>query len=133
MEPKIKSGDIIVIKNTKESDLKIGDVITFYKDNEVITHRIIKIDEENNQKLFTTKGDNNNIEDEEKITFDNIRGKVSFTIPFVGKIVLALQDRIILLTVLLILLILCFMKINKNERRDNRRAKKKNEEERYKN
>ena len=129
MEPSIKSGDIIIIQNTKESDLKNGDVITFSKNEKVITHRIIKIEKESENILFTTKGDNNNIEDEEKISSSDIKGRCVFTIPFVGKIIKAMGNKIIFLIFLLVLLILCFFKINRDEKREIRSEKKKHEEE----
>lgn len=61
--------DIILVEITKE--VEVGDIITFKKDNELITHRIMEI---NGDKLIT-KGDANNTEDE-GITKDAIIGKV---------------------------------------------------------
>ena len=43
MEPEIKSGDVIISKVTKQQDLQKGDVITFKKNQDVITHRIVDI------------------------------------------------------------------------------------------
>lgn len=73
MSPTIKIGDIVFVKIGE--DAKEEDIITYKKDNEFITHRIIKIDGES----IIAKGDNNNTEDEE-ITKDAIIGKVVFTI-----------------------------------------------------
>jgi len=71
MEPEILIGDIILIK--EQDDYKVNDIITFrYKDN-YITHRIIKIDDNE----IITKGDGNNKSDE-PITKDNVVGKVIF-------------------------------------------------------
>ena len=61
--------DIILVKITKE--VEVGDIITYKKDNELITHRIMEI----NGNELTTKGDANNTEDEE-ITKEAIIGKV---------------------------------------------------------
>ena len=44
MEPNIKIGDVVICKKINAKDLKEGDVITFTKNGEVITHRIIKIE-----------------------------------------------------------------------------------------
>lgn len=73
MSPTIEKGDIVFVKIGEQA--KENDIITYKKDDEYITHRIIKIDGE----LITTKGDNNNTQDEE-ITQDTILGKVVFII-----------------------------------------------------
>lgn len=73
MEPEIKAGENIIIK--KSNDYKIGDIITFItKDGEIITHRIVSIENEN----YYTKGDYNNAQDIEPITINQIYGKVIF-------------------------------------------------------
>lgn len=73
MEPTIKKDDIIFAKITK--DVKENDIIVFEKENVIITHRIIKIEE----NKIITKGDNNN-SDDEAIGKSEIIGKVIFTI-----------------------------------------------------
>lgn len=129
MEPKIKVGDIVIAKTVKEKDLKSGDVITFWQDHEVITHRIVRIEEGEDNNYYITKGDNNNIEDSKKVAYEQIEGKSILTIPYLGKFVGILENRIIFLIILLVLLILCFLKIQREEKRDSRREKKKIEEE----
>lgn len=77
MEPTIKKDDIIFAKITKE--VNENDIIVFENSNEIITHRIIKID----GNSITTKGDNNNSIDE-PIENSQVIGKVVFTINDVG-------------------------------------------------
>jgi signal peptidase len=60
-------------------------------EGEIVTHRIIDITEENGQRLFETKGDNNQIADIEKIAETDIIGKVEGKIPYVGKAATFLQ------------------------------------------
>ena len=69
MEDNIHVGDYILI--VKKDDYQVGDVVTFRKSGGFITHRII------NKKgdIITTKGDANNIEDD-NIEKKNIIGKV---------------------------------------------------------
>ena len=69
MENDIHAGDYILI--VKQNDYKIGDVVTFEKADGFITHRIVKKDGD----MITTKGDANNVEDEE-INKNTIVGKV---------------------------------------------------------
>ena len=84
MEPEIKIGDIIVIKNVNPDTLKVGDVVTYEGSTgdltgHIITHRIIALrkDEKDNKYYYTTQGDANDTEDPE-INEDNIRGKVIY-------------------------------------------------------
>ncbi len=69
MEPAISQNDVILVK--KQDNYKLNDIITFKKDKDFITHRIIKI----NDTYITTKGDANNAIDV-AITQDVIIGKV---------------------------------------------------------
>ena len=58
MEPKIKSGDYILVIKSKE--YKKGDIVTYFNDGYYVTHRIESI----NGNKVVTKGDANNKEDE---------------------------------------------------------------------
>ena len=71
METGIHAGDYIVIN--KSSEYKKGDIVTYEKNGYYITHRIIDI----NDEVVTTKGDANNVPDEE-ITKSNIEGKLLY-------------------------------------------------------
>ena len=125
MEPTIGINDVVIAKKVEKKEIKKGDVITFLQDGEVITHRITQIDDNGN---YTTKGDNNNIEDIFKITYENIEGKHILTIPYLGKIVQALDNKIVFLIITLIILIFMFITILNQEKRENRREKKKIED-----
>lgn len=91
MLPAIEVYDVVVdIRVTDESSLKVGDIITFKTDfidtqGYTITHRIFKIDSDNGETKYYTKGDNNSIIDDGFITFDKIEGKVKYIIPDLGK------------------------------------------------
>lgn len=89
MIPNINVQDAIIIGRVDPKDLKQGDIISYlatdsYYSGKVITHRIIGIEESNNQLLFRTKGDNNNVADGVLVSEDNVYGKVLFKIPFLG-------------------------------------------------
>lgn len=73
MAPNFNKEDLIIIKEEKEYE--VGDIITFKTlDGIYVTHRIIEKDENG----FITKGDNNNTKDDEKVTKEQICGKVVF-------------------------------------------------------
>lgn len=92
MAPEFNAGDIVISKMTENDAINIGDIITFRKNGEIITHRVENIVEENGYKKYVTKGDNNNIEDEEMISYNQIEGKIIYTIPVLGKIILMLKN-----------------------------------------
>ena len=93
MEKTLNIYDVIVnVKIKSPDDIKIGDIITFISSSTsskgmTITHRVISIKEdENGNKVFQTKGDNNTSPDPKPATFDNIIGKVIFKIPQLGRL-----------------------------------------------
>lgn len=132
MADSINSGDIVIVKEVPEEELQVGDVITFEKDYQVITHRITKIDDETGKRVYTTKGDNNNLEDNQKIEYEQIEGKSVLTIPKLGYLFNFLENQIVFLLIVLILLIVLFFRIRKNEKMEIRREKKKIEQEKRK-
>lgn len=74
MSGTIEIGDGIIVRLI--SEIKENDIIVYKKADNLITHRLIKIEEDR----LITKGDANNIPDE-PITKDMIIGKVIFIIP----------------------------------------------------
>ena len=132
MEPNINKGDIILIKKPKkEEKIKIGDVISFKNDGQIITHRIVDISDTNGVKRYITKGDNNNVQDEQGLRFDQIEGKLVIKIPQLGKMVASFKNGIIIVLVLLISAIIYLNRITAKERSNIRRAKKKLEDNKY--
>ena len=90
MEDYLMIGDAILIQETME--INLGDIITFWQtEDELITHRVIRIEDENGILKYITKGDNNNTEDREKVNIDKIEGKVIFRLAKIGEIVTFLK------------------------------------------
>jgi len=111
MSPTINTYDLVIIKVDK--DVQNNDIVTFYKDNSFITHRVIDYRDDNN---ILTKGDANNATDKE-ITKDMIIGKVVYTIREFGiiKRVLVNSKVMISLFITIILFSLAFSITNKKE------------------
>ena len=128
MEPTISEGDIVIVKEIKEENIKQGTIITFYKEGQYITHRVIDITHEEDTTRFITKGDNNNIEDSEKAEFQDVEGEMIVSIPHLGTIIRFLENRIVFLVFVLGILVLTFFKIVFIEKKENRREKKEIEE-----
>lgn len=72
MENGIHVGDYILSFRNKE--YHIGEIVTYKYEGAHVTHRIVSI---NNDKVIT-KGDNNNVEDDE-ISINDIEGKVIYS------------------------------------------------------
>ncbi|MGL6106244.1 signal peptidase I [Romboutsia sp.] len=90
MEPKFDPGDVIIILNKNRTNIDKGDIVTFYNtvENQIITHRIV----EKNSTGYLTKGDNNDVIDDNVLKEENIIGKVLFHIPKVGYIIKFLSN-----------------------------------------
>ncbi len=122
MEPNIDIGDIVIVK--EEKNLQVGDVISYRKGQSVITHRIVNITEENGEKEYKTKGDNNNTEDSEIIFNNNIEGKVIRVVPKLGKVALLLKNKIIIIVILIILYMYISSNYKKNKKINSRHQKR---------
>lgn len=147
MEKAILIGDLVVVelfekseKNEEENknknlktdinkeikdNLQINDIITFKKENNLITHRIIILNEDH----LITKGDANNSEDK-PISYNDVIGKIIHIIPNVGiwkKVLLEKQVFIPLSSgiILLVTAILIDTEENKEEKKEVNEKKRK--------
>lgn len=133
MEPSLEIGDIVVIKKVDEEDLKEGDVISFRNGESIITHRINKIIvDKNGIKQYETKGDNNNISDKSFVKYEEIEGKLFSKIPYAGKMVLLLKNKLIIIIILIIFYIMYIHNANVEDRRLMRKEKRRVLKEKYK-
>lgn len=84
MEPEYSVGDLIYVKDVDPSTIKVGDVITFVVNEDLVvgTHRVVRVDAE--KQHFYTKGDANDIEDQNPVHFNNVIGVPQFAIPMLG-------------------------------------------------
>ncbi len=99
MEPELSVGDVIIIKSC--ANYEVGDIITYSVDDKYfVTHRIIEREGNN----FVTKGDNNNVEDNQAVFKENIEGKVILN----SKVLRIMYEHywLIILAIILLLIIL---------------------------
>ncbi len=84
------AGDIIFVKNTDPSTLKVGDVISFTSQNsnnkgDTITHKIREITtDENGDTAFITYGTTTDTNDEIPVTYPYVLGKYTGKLSKVG-------------------------------------------------
>ncbi len=93
MEPLYPVGSLLYVKKTDTDEIKVGDAITFYMDEErkiIATHQVYEIDKEN--KEFKTQGINNKdeegniIHDANPVKFSQVIGKPEKSIKKLGYI-----------------------------------------------
>jgi len=83
MEPTIMTGDVILAKKIVQYNK--NDVITFKDEGDrIVTHRIVALDESDNDLTFITKGDANRSVDNGTVKPEKVIGKVTFVIPKIG-------------------------------------------------
>lgn len=105
MEPTIATGSLIFTDDTQQTTLQKDDIITFVspsREPSFITHRITKIKNSTGEIDITTKGDNNKLEDEWKITQKDVVGKVRLTLPYLGYAMAFVQSKLGILLFILI-------------------------------
>ena len=106
MEPTIPERTYIGIEKVSPSDVKVGDVITFYSDDPTIygslnTHRVTEIKTDAGGKLvFHTKGDNNQSADSYPVPEDKLVGRYTGNLAvmtFLGRFFMSTGGLIVIL------------------------------------
>ena len=87
MEPAIPVGSLLYVRSGDPEQVEDEDIIAFYgslEDSGIITHHVVK----NNvvSGTFTTKGDANDKEDPTPVSYDNYIGRVTLSVPYVGRV-----------------------------------------------
>ena len=124
MQDAINVNDIVVTKEVDRQLLKEGDIIAFKKEGIITTHRISKIEEENGENIYITKGDNNNIEDKDPVYFSEIEGKYQFKINALGTIYNIFQNYLCLLILITLIVLNYYINRSREEKRQIRKEKR---------
>lgn len=83
MEPSIKRGDLIIVRPSENR--KINDVVTYRNQvGTLVTHRIVNIVNEDEKIFYQTKGDANNVVDNDLVSMNQLIGTVVLKIPKLG-------------------------------------------------
>lgn len=96
MEPTIATGSVVLV-NKMQTVFETNDMITFLVGDQPVTHRVIAVEDTPTGRYYTTQGDANNAIDPGQRTADQIVGKVMFAIPWIGTLILLLQQHLLLL------------------------------------
>ena len=92
MAPAIPVGSMVYVSYAEPETIQPGEVITFYMNVEAettTTHRVVENDTQ--KKAFVTKGDANEKVDIVPIPYSSVLGRVIFTIPVLGFILLGIN------------------------------------------
>jgi len=116
MEPEIKTGSIIIVKETDFNTLKVGDIISFYSNSDNIKGRVNTHRIENlvygmgSQKVAITKGDANTRVDDMPVYDIDVIGKLCYNFGTVGSSVLGVlrNPKIIFIFIILPLIFITF-------------------------
>lgn len=130
MEDTIKVNDLVISKECKIEDVKENDIISFIcidgsqaVVNQVITHRVIKIEIIDNEIYLTTKGDNNPVSDTYKVSKENFVGRVVVISSFLGSIISLFSSVKMLIIIVVTLFSLVIMIIEIKKYTDNKNEK----------
>ena len=104
---RITTGSMVLVQETDPSQIREGDVISFYSsdpmlDGAVNTHRVVRIEKDGGQYVYTTKGDGNNVEDPYDVKSEYLVGKVIWSSVILGKISRLVSNPLIFIPVILV-------------------------------
>ena len=87
MYPILKNGDLIFIDRKDKRGYGINDIVSYYIEDIIVTHKIVDIKENNGEIRYYTKGINNVNQDKYYITNDQIIGEYKgIKVPMIGYI-----------------------------------------------
>lgn len=132
MSPKFDTGSVAFVKSVKAAEITKGDIITFKGfagSDKLTTHRVIAINQKADGPEFITKGDANRSSDPDPIPGNNLVGRVSFTIPYLGYFINFAQTKYGLLCLIVVPGILLVLSECRSLYKNYASSKKKEQEE----
>lgn len=88
MKPTYPPGTLVVVRPEDPVELAVGDPITYQIRSgqpEVVTHRIVQVRRSADGEIgFITRGDANQVDDEQIVRPEQVRGAVWYSIPYLG-------------------------------------------------
>lgn len=110
MSPEFTAGSLVFVKTTEPAQIKKGDIISYRRGEESVTHRVIEVQSDNGSYAFATKGDANQTPDTNPVYGDDVYGVVSFSVLHLGWVLLWMRNPFALGAVLLGLLALLLLR-----------------------
>lgn len=115
MVPTLNVGDLIIVQGASPEQINAsylnGDIVVYKNlEEDLIVHRAVKVENKSGEYWFTTKGDNNSVEDS-SWNSSRLIGKVVGRIPWIGNFPLLMhsQQNIYIFIIFIIILIVVFL------------------------
>lgn len=111
MEPAVPTDSLIVVRETELSEIQPDDIISYYSEDpqlngSVNTHRVVSVERQGENYVFTTKGDANALPDKYPVNGRNVLGEVIFISHSLGTAVNFLSSPIAFVVLIVIPLFL---------------------------
>jgi signal peptidase I len=89
MEPGMPVGSVALTRPMLVRAVSVGDVVSFRRPGhkETITHRVVAVERQGDNSIFTTKGDANSSTDTDRIVVRGRIHRVERVVPFAGYVV----------------------------------------------
>jgi signal peptidase len=95
MQPGMPVGAMAFIRPVDAATIEVGDVITFQRRPdalELVTHRVIAVDDASGSPVFTTQGDANDAADLDPVPAAAVRGRLWFSVAELGRLAAVLHS-----------------------------------------
>lgn len=125
MRPVFNTYDLIVDIGYSGQELKEGVIITAWKEDMLITHRVVEIVEKDETTLYKTKGDANSTIDEDLVHPEEIAGVYLFRIPYMGYVLAKIKGPLVIGIVWSLFIYAAVMEIGKEILKNNKVKKNK--------
>ncbi len=90
MAPTLPAGTLVVVRPVDPRDVAAGDVITYQLrsgEPAVVTHRVVAVSyAASGERTFVTRGDANGAPDEQPVRPVQVRGRVWYAVPELGRV-----------------------------------------------
>jgi len=86
MNPAFDTGSLVFVKPIEPAAITEGDIITFSSSGDatrLTTHRVVGINQDDSLS-FVTRGDANNVNDPNPVPAENVVGRVTGSVPYIG-------------------------------------------------
>lgn len=91
MRPDYPPGTLVVVRPVASEDIRVGDVITYQLESgarQVVTHRVTEVAwSMDGEQRLRTQGDDNDVVDAEPVRPVQIKGRLWYSLPYLGRVV----------------------------------------------
>jgi signal peptidase I len=109
MEPTVPRGAVVFVQPIMPATAHIGDIVTFAVNgdaNNLVTHRVVQVEQDDEGLALRTEGDANNTEDVWRIRANDTVGKVILWVPMAGFVMAAASLPLVRIATVALLLVL---------------------------